>query len=69
MPRTRNRPFVTGVFQKSPLWILFILLLLVVGSVPTALIGLTLRDVVMAMRLSSSLRAAWAPVIPGFRLT
>ena len=31
MERTRNRPFVTGRFQKTPLWLAFILLLLLVG--------------------------------------
>lgn len=31
MQRTRNRPFVTGRFHKNPLWILFMLSLLIVG--------------------------------------
>lgn len=31
MQRTKNRPFVTGRFQKSPWWILFILALLAMG--------------------------------------
>ena len=31
MQRTKDRPFVTGSFRKSPLWILFILALLIVG--------------------------------------
>ena len=38
MQRTRNRPFVTGRFHKNPLWLLFILLLLVVGVVSSALV-------------------------------
>lgn len=38
MPRTCTRPFVTGYFQKSPLWLAIIGLLLVVGVVPAALI-------------------------------
>ncbi|MCP4188234.1 MAG: protoheme IX farnesyltransferase [Gammaproteobacteria bacterium] len=38
MPRTRNRPFVTGYFKKSPLWLLYIGLLLVAGVVPAALV-------------------------------
>ena len=36
--RTCNRPFVTGYFRKSPLWLGIIVLLLVVGVVPAALI-------------------------------
>ena len=31
MQRTKDRPFVTGSFQKSPLWLLLIIALLVVG--------------------------------------
>ena len=31
MPRTKNRPFVTGQFHKSPMWLMFISLLLIVG--------------------------------------
>jgi len=31
MQRTKDRPFVTGSFKKSPLWIFFILALLIVG--------------------------------------
>ncbi|MCK4834088.1 MAG: protoheme IX farnesyltransferase, partial [Gammaproteobacteria bacterium] len=31
MQRTKDRPFVTGSFTKSPLWIFFILALLIVG--------------------------------------
>jgi len=31
MKRTRNRPFVTGRFKKNPLWIVFMLSLLVAG--------------------------------------
>ncbi len=38
MPRTRNRPFVTGAFRKGPLWVLFILLLLVVGVASAAMV-------------------------------
>ncbi len=38
MQRTRNRPFVTGRFHKSPLWLLFILLLLVAGVASAALV-------------------------------
>jgi len=38
MQRTRNRPFVTGQFQKSPLWIVFILLLLVAGVASAAFV-------------------------------
>ncbi|MCP4232365.1 MAG: protoheme IX farnesyltransferase [Aestuariibacter sp.] len=38
MPRTSNRPFVTGYFKKSPLWLLYIGLLLVAGVVPAALV-------------------------------
>ena len=37
MSRTCDRPFVTGNFQKSPLWILFILLLLGAGVGSAAL--------------------------------
>lgn len=37
MPRTKDRPFVTGSFQKSPMWILFILLLLGAGVGSAAL--------------------------------
>ncbi len=36
--RTCTRPFVTGYFKKSPLWLGIIGLLLVVGVVPAALI-------------------------------
>ena len=41
MQRTKNRPFVTGQFRKSPWWIAFILTLLVagVGSAALALNG------------------------------
>jgi heme o synthase len=38
MERTRNRPFVTGRFHKNPLWLLFILLLLVVGVASAAVV-------------------------------
>ena len=38
MPRTKNRPFVTGQFQKSPLWLMFIILLLVAGVASAALV-------------------------------
>lgn len=38
MQRTRNRPFVTGRFRKSPLWLLAILLMLVVGVVSAAFV-------------------------------
>ncbi len=38
MPRTRNRPFVTGYFKKSPMWLFYIGLLLVAGVVPAALV-------------------------------
>ncbi len=38
MQRTRNRPFVTGRFHKSPLWLLFILLLLVAGVASAAFV-------------------------------
>ena len=38
MPRTCNRPFVTGYFKHSPLWLFYILLLLVMGVVPAALV-------------------------------
>ena len=37
MKRTQNRPFVTGRFQKSPLWLLFIAALLIAGIAPAAL--------------------------------
>lgn len=37
MQRTKDRPFVTGRFHKSPLWILFILSLLAVGVGSAAL--------------------------------
>ena len=37
MKRTQNRPFVTGRFKKSPLWLLFIAALLVAGITPAAL--------------------------------
>ena len=36
MPRTCTRPFVTGYFKKSPLWLGIILLLLVAGVAPAA---------------------------------
>ncbi len=38
MKRTRNRPFVTGRFQKSPLWVGFIVLLLIAGVLSSALV-------------------------------
>lgn len=38
MQRTQSRPYVTGRFQKSPLWLLFILLLLVAGVASAALV-------------------------------
>lgn len=38
MRRTQNRPFVTGDFQKSPFWLLFIFLLLVAGVASAALV-------------------------------
>lgn len=38
MPRTCNRPFVTGYFQKGPLWLGIILLLLLVGVASSALV-------------------------------
>ena len=38
MQRTRDRPFVTGQFHKSPLWLLFIVLLLVAGVASAALV-------------------------------
>ncbi len=38
MKRTRNRPFVTGQFQKSPQWLAFILLLLIAGVASSALV-------------------------------
>ncbi len=36
--RTCTRPFVTGYFKKSPIWLLYIGLLLVAGVVPAALL-------------------------------
>ena len=36
--RTCTRPFVTGYFKKSPIWLLYIGLLLVAGVVPAALV-------------------------------
>ncbi len=36
--RTSTRPFVTGYFRKSPLWLGIIALLLIVGVLPAALI-------------------------------
>ncbi len=43
VPRTRNRPFVTGYFKKGPLWLLIIFLLLFtgVGSAALVLNGVT----------------------------
>jgi protoheme IX farnesyltransferase len=38
MPRTRNRPFVTGYFHKSPLWLAIIFLLLLAGVGSSALV-------------------------------
>ena len=38
MPRTCNRPFVTGYFHKSPMWLVIILLLLVAGVGSAALV-------------------------------
>ena len=38
MPRTRNRPFVTGRFQRRPAWVLSMFLLLVVGVGSAALV-------------------------------
>lgn len=38
MQRTRDRPFVTGQFHKSPLWLMFIVLLLVAGVASAALV-------------------------------
>ena len=38
MQRTKNRPFVTGRFRKGPLWIVFILALLVAGVGSAALV-------------------------------
>ena len=38
MQRTRNRPFVTGRFRKSPMWMAFILLLLVAGVASAAIL-------------------------------
>ncbi len=37
MQRTKDRPFVTGRFQKSPLWVVYILLLLATGVGSAAL--------------------------------
>lgn len=37
MQRTKDRPFVTGSFQKSPLWIMFIVSLLGIGVGSAAL--------------------------------
>ena len=36
MPRTQNRPFVTGYFQHGPIWIAIILGLLAIGVVAAA---------------------------------
>jgi len=38
VPRTRNRPFVTGYFRRGPMWLAIILLLLVVGVGSAALV-------------------------------
>ncbi len=38
MERTRKRPFATGQFQKGPLWVLFIVGLLVAGVASSALV-------------------------------
>jgi len=38
VPRTCNRPFVTGYFRKGPMWLGIILLLLVVGVGSAALV-------------------------------
>ena len=38
MQRTQSRPFVTGRFHKSPLWLLLILLLLIVGVASAAFV-------------------------------
>ena len=38
MPRTCTRPFVTGYFEKGPLWLVIIGLLLCAGLVPAALL-------------------------------
>jgi protoheme IX farnesyltransferase len=38
VPRTCNRPFVTGYFHKSPLWLAIILLLLLAGVASSALV-------------------------------
>lgn len=38
VPRTCNRPFVTGYFQRGPMWLGIILLLLVVGVGSAALV-------------------------------
>ena len=38
VPRTRNRPFVTGYFHKSPVWLAIIFLLLFVGVGSAALV-------------------------------
>jgi len=38
VPRTRNRPFVTGYFHKGPLWLAIICLLLFIGVGSAALV-------------------------------
>lgn len=38
MKRTQSRPFVTGRFQKNPMWLLFMMAMLVAGIVPAALV-------------------------------
>ena len=38
MPRTCTRPFVTGYFERGPLWLGIILLLLIAGLAPAALV-------------------------------
>lgn len=38
VPRTCNRPFVTGYFRKGPMWLAIILLLLVIGVGSAALV-------------------------------
>ncbi|MEE8364694.1 MAG: heme o synthase [Gammaproteobacteria bacterium] len=38
MPRTRNRPFVTGHFHRGPLWLTIIFLLLLAGVGSSALV-------------------------------
>jgi protoheme IX farnesyltransferase len=38
MPRTCTRPFVTGYFRKSPLWLAIIFLLLLAGVASSALV-------------------------------